>query len=70
MGQIQLLLAALAYPHAEAFDLSDDVSFRKLVVWLENMKIRQYEVNNSARRDCQRLRVALVYIQAFLLHSV
>lgn len=35
----QGLLLALDYPRATTFNLSDEQAVRKLVVWLENVKV-------------------------------
>lgn len=39
MGNPQTLLLALDYPRAQTFNQSDEQAVRKLVVWLENVKV-------------------------------
>lgn len=40
----QAILHALGYPRAQTFSQTDSQALRNLVVWLENVKIRQYPV--------------------------
>lgn len=45
MGQIQLLLHALGYSKVNQFDIRNQDLLRELVIWLENMKVREYEID-------------------------
>ncbi|CAD5123122.1 DgyrCDS11495 [Dimorphilus gyrociliatus] len=38
-------LIALGYPSIEGFNEEDDTNFRNLVVWLEDIKIRHYKID-------------------------
>mmetsp|Transcript_37523 Transcript_37523/g.105968 ORF Transcript_37523/g.105968 Transcript_37523/m.105968 type:complete len:249 (+) Transcript_37523:177-923(+) len=48
MGQQALLLSVLGYPQASAYSACDVHQFRNLVRWLENSKIRHWQI---AERD-------------------
>ena len=41
-------LRALEYPGAQSFDLNDETSFRLLIIWLEDQKIRWYKEEDRA----------------------
>ncbi|GMH43332.1 hypothetical protein BSKO_11254 [Bryopsis sp. KO-2023] len=53
MAVNKMMLAALEYPGIESFDSSKPTEFRKLMVWLENMKIRFYKLEQ--RKPLQSL---------------
>ncbi len=37
-------MKAIGFPNEHTFDINDDESVKRLVVWLEDMRIRQYKV--------------------------
>lgn len=39
MGLAETLLSALAYPKAQSFNADDESSYRRLIAWLENVKV-------------------------------
>ncbi|XP_076816841.1 RNA transcription, translation and transport factor protein-like [Clavelina lepadiformis] len=42
-------LRALGFPRSNEFNPSNEVEFRKLVVWLEDQKIRHYKIEDRAK---------------------
>lgn len=53
MALNKIMLKALEYPGAESFDSKNQTEFRRLMVWLENMKIRFYKLEQ--RKSLQEL---------------
>ncbi|KAL6052205.1 RNA transcription, translation and transport factor protein [Balamuthia mandrillaris] len=46
--RFQRKLRALAYPRADSFDVADSKEVQALVVWLEDLKIRHYRIEDRA----------------------
>jgi hypothetical protein len=49
-------LAALEYPERASFNVSDETAVRALIVWLEDRKIRHYQI-----KDRQALRQVVMF---------
>lgn len=57
-------LKALGYHHPKAFDINDHQQFTSLIVWLEDIKIRLYKIDDrKALRDTQNKNWSLAFKQ-------
>lgn len=45
---IKSKLICLEYPNPDSVDVNDQKSFRKIIVWLEDQKIRHYKIDERA----------------------